>query len=138
MESPEESVAPARPPLAQRKRKCLIFLLVWALISGSIFGIVDAEWETPLLFLDMIVFLIAIIKWTYHDAEQHDFSLWRYFVPLMVLCPGPLLVMPVYFVRSRGWAGGMIATLLSFAFVALQFAIDLAATYVASELYWNS
>ena len=138
MEYPEEHVASVTPPHARIKRNCLIFLLVWAVVSGSIYGIVQVEWEKPLLLLDIIVFALAIIKWTRHDAEQHDFPLWRYFIPLIVICPGPLFVMPVYFVRSRGWWAGMIAILLSATFVVLQIAIDYAATYVAFELYWGS
>ena len=44
VEFPEESVANATPPHARGKRNCLIFLLVWAVVSGSIYAIVDVEW----------------------------------------------------------------------------------------------
>jgi hypothetical protein len=62
VESPEESVARATRPHARGKRNCLIFLLVWAVVSGSVYAVVDVEWEKPLLILDLIVFALAIIK----------------------------------------------------------------------------
>ena len=108
-----------------------------AVFSGGIYGIVGVAWEKPLLLLDLIVFALATITWTQHDAQQHGFTLWRFFVPLMVIFPGPLFVMPVYFVQSRGWASGLMAILLSVVFVAIQYAIGTAATYFAWTLYWS-
>lgn len=127
----------ATSPYARRKRNCLILLLVWAVVSGFVFGAVPVDWENPLVILDAIVFVIVIIKWTFLDAAEHGFGLWRYFVPLMVICPGPLIVMPVYFIRSRGWAAGLIACGLAVTFCLLQFGVDLASSYVAIELFWG-
>ena len=88
---------------ADRKRNRLIFLLVWAAVAGFVWGAAPTEWDMPLRVLDTIVFLIVIIQWTYIDAGEHEFPLWRYFVPMMVICPGPVVIIPVYFIKSRGW-----------------------------------
>ena len=84
----------------------------------------------------MIVFLIAIIRWTYYDAAERDFELWRYFFALMVVFPGPLIMMPLYFILSRGWAAGLIMCGYAVAFVLLQYGIDFASTSLAFQLFW--
>lgn len=82
--------------------------------------------------------MAAMIRWTRWDAAERDFTLWRYFVPLLVICPGPIIVMPVYFVQSRGWSRGLLATFLGLAFLVLQAGLDLFATNVAIELFWDA
>jgi hypothetical protein len=123
-------------PYSRKKRNCLVFLLVWAVVSGSVYAIVDIEWEWPLLFLDMVVFLLTVLHWAHCDAAERGFTLWRYFTPLMVIFPGPLVVLPVYFVKSRGWSAALKSTFLAAGFLILQFAIDCTATYLTLELFW--
>ena len=123
-------------PYSRKKRNCLVFLLVWAVVSGSVYAIVDIVWEKPLLFLDMVVFILAVLRWAHCDAAERRFTLWRYFTQLMVIFPGPLFVLPVYFVKSRGWSAGLTTTLLAAGFLILQIAIDYMATYVTIELFW--
>lgn len=137
MSDPPEEITTPIPSLGRRKRNCLIFLLLWAIVAGFVFGAVSVEWETPILILDMIVFLGVIVKWTYLDAEERDFTLWRYFVPLTVICPGPIFMMPVYFIRSRGWGRGLIACVLAFVYAVLQFGLDYASTSLALKVVWG-
>lgn len=121
----------------RRKRGWLMFLSVCAIGFGILSGALRDDWEKPLLFLDAIVFVIAIVQWAYLDAAELGFHLWRYFVPLMIICPGPFLVMPVYFVKSRGWIRGLAACGLAVAFLLLQFGLDFASSYLAGELIWG-
>jgi hypothetical protein len=125
-------------PYARRKRNCLILLLVWAVVSGFVFGAVPVDWESPVILLDAIVFMIIVIQWTFLDAAEHGFKLWRYFVPLLVICPGPLVMMPVYFIRSRGWISGLLACALAVAFCLLKLGVDFASCYLAIELFWGN
>lgn len=122
---------------ARRKRKYLIFLIVWSMVAGLVFGAAPVEWEPILILLDAIVFLIAIIQWTFVDAAQHKFRLWRHFVLLMVICPGPLVMMPYYFFSTRGGVGGLKASALAFGFLMLLYAIDFASSFVAAALVWG-
>ena len=107
------------------------------MVSGSLYGALSIDWEKPLLFLDLIVFVIVIIQWTYLDAAERGFQLWRYYVPLMVICPGPAFVMPVYFIKSRGWSRGLAACGLALVFVLVQCGIDYVSSYIAIQLVWG-
>ena len=127
------------PPLfVRRKRNRLILLLIWAAVSGFLDGAVSVDWETAILLLDAIVFAILVIQWTYFDAAELGFRLSRYFIPLMVICPGPILVMPVYFIKSRGWRRGLAACGLALAFMLLQFGISFAVLFLATQLVWSN
>ncbi|MCA9185485.1 MAG: hypothetical protein R3E01_27640 [Pirellulaceae bacterium] len=120
---------------SRTKRNCLLILLIWTAVSGGICGIVDDELGKVMRAIDGVVFALTTIKWTYQDAKQHNFRLWRYFIPLYVICPGPLLVMPVYFVKSRGWSSGLVAVFVAIGFVMLLTAVNVGTFYVAFEIY---
>ncbi len=122
------------PSYARSKRNCLVFLLAWAIVWGFVGGAASVNWGTAIVFLDAVMFLIAIVRWTYLDAAEHDFQLWRHFVTLLVICPGPVVIMPVYFIRSRGWRAGLIACGLALAFWVLQIALHFWPTYVVALL----
>ena len=121
----------------RKKRNCLLFLLAWGVAAGFASGAVSVDLEPIVMLADLIVFLIAVIKWTGWDAAQRGFTLWRYFVPMIVICPGPLILMPAYFIQSRGWMRGTVASLLGLAFLLLQLGIDSIATEFAIDLFWD-
>ena len=126
--------APPSDQHATRKRWCLGFLLLWAVISGVISGLIAVEWQDPWVFVDVIVCTLAIITWTYSDAALHNYRPWRFFIPMMIICPGPLIVMPIYFVRTRGWSKGIGATLLALGFMVLQSGVGIAVAYAVISL----
>ena len=120
--------------LERKKRKRLLGVLLWTLFSGAVFGLVGQEWELVFVYLDTFVLVLAAISWTHFDAKIKKFRLWRYFAPMMVIFPGPLVVLPIYFVRSRGWVTGIRMCLIGLVFLASQILLGLVATLVVREL----
>ena len=62
---------------------------------------------------------MLIVGWCDIDREERQLDRWRFFVPLMVLCPGPLVVLPAYLFVTRG-VGGFVATAIAIAFFGLM------------------
>ena len=115
----KKEIVNAVPQFARKKRNCLLFLLVWAVGIGVTYAMAPVSAETPITVLDMVVLVFGLILWTLFDAAEHNVRLWRHFGIMLVICPGPIIVMPIYFIRSRGWAGGLIACGKVIAFVVL-------------------
>lgn len=124
-------------PNARRKRNCLLFLLGWGVVSGFVYGAATVDWEGPLYIIDLLVVLIGINHWVCLDAYDYDFELPSRFFLMMVICPGPLIVMPVYFVKTRSWKRGLAASAMGLLFLLLQAGLDLAASEVALSMVWG-
>jgi hypothetical protein len=70
----------------------------------------------------------------YRSPQSSD----SHYVPRTSTRPDrPVIVMPLYFIQSRGWATGLSACGLALAFVVVQFGIDFASSYLAIELFWG-
>ena len=126
MEATVSSHEQSDPPLpepsigedySRRKRNCLAGIVAISIATGIGNGALGGDWDNTFEFVISIAITIGGIMWTYRDAAEHDFSLSPYFVWLIVLLPGPLVVMPVYFVKTRGWIGGAIASFITVAFL---------------------
>jgi hypothetical protein len=127
-EATQEYVAAQDAPVildfARRKRRQLGLLLavmaIWGFLSGFL-----AEDSAGIRVIDLasgLIVAILILRWCEIDREERQLSRWRYFVPLMVLCPGPLILMPTYFFVTRG-IGGFAATAKACAFVVLMIVV---------------
>jgi hypothetical protein len=96
------------------------------LVTGSVESL--GKWE-----IGETLVALALVFWWYHlDKAERDYRAG----PLMN--GGMLLVMaialPIYFIRSRGWKSGALATLLAVAFAALSFGLGEAGEYLGSLL----
>lgn len=126
------SALPISPSLQQRKRNCLLLWLALLSPIGALQGaFADSELGGVATILGYIVSAASMARWTYLDAEERQFRLWRYFVPLLVICPGPLIVMPVYFFQTRGFRGGVWACLLGFGFLFAAACLQVAGQIIA-------
>jgi hypothetical protein len=96
------------------KRRALFRMLTWTGASGFVTGLLGEA--SPLGFIFQIAawfaFLALLVGWCEADSQQQGVPLWRHFIPMLVVCPGPALLMPIYFLRSRGIAG-LVTTLLA-------------------------
>jgi hypothetical protein len=96
------------------KRRALFRMLIWTGASGFVIGLLGET--SPLGFVFQIAawfaFLALLVGWCEADSQQQGVPLWRHFIPILVVCPGPALLMPIYFLRSRGITG-LVTTLLA-------------------------
>ena len=76
---------------------------------------------------------IPPIFWWYHvDKAEHDYRAGPLMNGGMLLAI--VIAMPVYFVRSRGWKGGAMATVVAIGVFALLLGLGEAAEYVAKKM----
>ena len=90
-----------------------------------------------MLIIHGVLFFIAVIKWTFRDSEEYDFELSRYFVPMMVICPGIVFVMPVYFFKTRGMLRGSVASILGLGFIAILTIVGYGSQLIAIKVVWG-
>ena len=112
-----------------------MLLLAWGGCTGGLYGALYDGWSSSIVAIVYFVMHAAlIIQWVYLDAADHEFRLTRYFIPLVIICPGLLVVMPVYFVKSRGWIRGVLACGIGYGFLCLDVAITSGSTYLTYHL----
>lgn len=95
----------------------------------SLVGPLLERWWTgriePLSTFDVVTTLasIPLIFWWYHvDKRQHDYEAG----PLMNvgIVAVAIVALPIYFIRSRGWKRGFIATILALGIFAVTLALS--------------
>ena len=120
-ESPQEPAADQIPDFASRKRRKLFHLLLLMAIIGFLTGLLpeDSSINRVTDLAGAIGMAMLIVGWCEIDSEERQLDRWRFFVLLMVFCPGPLIVLPTYFFVTRG-VGGFAATAKAFAFFGLM------------------
>jgi len=116
---------------AQKKQQWLFLIFVFGAVEGLMTGLAPSL-EALIGLIGAIATWVAILEWTKNDARQRDFTLWRYFAPMMILCPGPLIILPIYFVRTRGWLFGLRAVLFA-AGLLLLYVVTVVACILAGE-----
>ncbi len=120
-ESPPEPAADQIPDFASRKRRKLIQLLVLMGVIGCLTGLLSEDSSINRLtdLIGGISMAMLILGWCDIDREERSLDRWRFFVILMVLCPGPLVMLPAYLFVTRG-IGGFAATAKAIAFLGLM------------------
>lgn len=133
-ESPPEPAADQIPDFASRKRRKLIQLLVLMAVMGFLTGLLpeDSSINRVLDLAGGIVMAMLIVGWCDIDREERQLDRWRFFVLMMVLCPGPLVILPAYLFVTRG-IGGFAATAKAIAFFGLMIFAG-AVTFVIGSL----
>lgn len=111
----EASIAEAPDPVKQSFRDAKLRVLTWMVVvfavSGFLTWIISEEsgFGRIVDVATMVCFAVLLLQWCSLDRTERQLDPWPYFVLLVVLCPGPLIMMPLYLCRTRGW-GGLIAT----------------------------
>jgi hypothetical protein len=88
--------------------------------------------EKGLNLVTGIALAVLLVQWCEYDCEERGIKRWRYFAVMMIICPGPLILMPIYFLATRGWRG-----LLSILKAALCFTLAAGATGVGFVVSWT-
>ena len=87
---------------ARRKRRILVWLLVYAGLFGVVLVFLD-ESNRLIDFLSGLPVLVLGIAWCHVDAEQHDYRMGRIMRVSLILLFG--LAFPIYLLRTRGLNG---------------------------------
>lgn len=96
------------------------------LLTGSVESL--GKWE-----IGETLIALALVFWWYHaDKAERDYRAGPLMNGAMLLVMA--LAMPVYFVRSRGWKRGALATLVAVAFAAISFGLGEAGEVLGSLL----
>lgn len=92
------------PDHAGLKRRTLSTLVIATIAFGIIAGAPnDASPVKPAAALiQFLVTCTLILAWCRLDADQRNFTLWRRFAFFTVAFPGPLVMVPLYLIKSRG------------------------------------
>lgn len=124
--------APVVCDFAYLKRRQLVFLLVVTGMSGYLPGFLaeDSAWIRIIDLASGLIGAILILRWCDIDREERHLSRWRFFVPMMVLCPGPFVMMPTYLLVTRG-LGGFAAIAKKIAFCVLMVVVTTVAFALA-------
>jgi hypothetical protein len=107
------------------KRRSLQQIPIWFLSAGFVTGF----WGEGDLFdvlaqvVSTVAFYVLLHRWCGADARLHRRDLWRYFVLTLVICPGPLLVVPIHLVRTRG-VRGLLFSLLALIYLVAAIAVQ--------------
>lgn len=131
---PQDPNASVFNALAIKKRRYLIAMLILLFLVGLVEGILPLT-DRQMRRLDTICGIISAVlvyQWCAADALQRSATLWKYAALTFVICPGPMIVLPIYFIRSRGVGLGLIATLYAVGFAAIMFAVSMLGVVLGS------
>jgi hypothetical protein len=118
------------------KRKVLLAILLLFVLDGFLAPLTegDAALRGGRNIVTAIALAALLLQWCQYDRREHAIKRWPCFGVMMIICPGPLILMPVYFLATRGWRGlisimkasgmfamAIVATLVGFAVSAAMF-----------------
>jgi CDP-diglyceride synthetase len=117
------------------KRRALFTLIAATFTFGIIAGAPnDASPVKPVAALIQLFATFAlIVRWCRIDADQRQFVLWPRFTFFTVAFPGPVVMVPLYLLKSRGTAG-LTSCFYFLAISTLVVALNLVAMFVGSRL----
>lgn len=112
-QTPESAIdTPFDPSCQQGKRRQLFWMVALFAISGLASGLlpVTPRMDAVLNLGTGIAFALLILRWYECDRWERGEAPWRFFGPLMVIFPGPIVMVPVYLISTRGLRG-LVATM---------------------------
>ncbi len=141
--SPEQTeyddAEPELPPLPsyrpEKDRVLWALLIVWA-IGGALAVFVAEDLSRIVDVAAGIATVILILRWCDYDRQERAINRWPFFGVMMILCPGPALVLPIYFLRTRGLRG-LWSTAKAFGFFVLMVTVAALGMLGASVLMWE-
>ncbi len=116
-ETLESSIAPGRRYLSGKRRVMAWMIALFSLIGCLDFFADDRGLQRVLSLAVGILFGALCVRWCHYDRLERGGRSWKYLAATMVLCPGPLIVFPVYLLATRGLPRGIIAILGASAFL---------------------
>lgn len=106
--------APVSSELRDRKRRQLLWMLVVALVLGLLSGLTGiGETDARLMqFVATLAFAFPLFQWCELDRLELGNQRWRGFGLLLILFPGPIVILPIYLLVTRGqW--GILAVVIA-------------------------
>jgi hypothetical protein len=101
------------------KNRVLRWMLGWGLALGVVAGLMgDGFNSRPLSLVAGILLVVLILQWCHYDRKERRIAPWPGFALMMILCPGPMVMMPVYLLATRG-VRGILSVLLCAGFFLL-------------------
>lgn len=101
------------------KSRAILGMIVTFAASGFLEGMLPAKGPIPRV-IDLtaaIVFALLVLRWYEWDRWENEIPPWRYFALLVVVIPGPLFMVPIYLLSTRGskglWPVAQAAALLA-------------------------
>jgi hypothetical protein len=123
------------PLLSAAKRRQLLWMVLTIACSGVIGGMLrEGSGISRLVDLaTSITMAVFILRWCEYDRRERGGTRWRYFTPLMVLLPGPVIMVPIYLLATRG-SRGFWAIAKAAAFLLLLIAIGAVGALIGNIL----
>ena len=118
----------------QQKLKRLAYMLILFTALGF-FGVLIEDRPVAARVFELagsLCFVILVLSWCSIDREERGLTAWPFFALMMILCPGPLILMPIYFCATRG-VRGLWSCLIAGAFM---FTLFVAAGLGAFVAFW--
>ncbi len=88
----------------EKRRLLFVMLLVYA-IAGAMIGALSEDLTQLITAAASIATIILTLRWCEYDRRERGLEPWRYFGVMMILCPGPVVLLPIYFLSTRGMRG---------------------------------
>ena len=131
-----DDAEPESPPPAsyrpEKDRVLWALLIVWA-IGGALAVFVAEDLSRIVDVAVGIATVILILRWCDYDRQERAINRWPFFGVMMILCPGPAVILPLYFVRTRGLRG-LWSIAKAFGFFVLLVAVSALGALGASVL----
>jgi hypothetical protein len=120
------------------KRRILYWMLALAAASGLLLGWLGPDTDPDLdgatgILLNLL-FVILLVRWCEYDRMELAVSPWRFFTVMMIVCPGWPIIMPFYFLSTRGPAKGALAIGKGMLFLGLWMAVFMGVGIVTTLL----
>lgn len=99
------------PSWRREKFRLLLGMVAVFAVAGFVSGFLPDEGSASRsVSLAMgLAFSLLIVRWCAYDRQERGLAPWPHFGLLMVICPGPLIMVPIYLLATRG-APGLIST----------------------------
>jgi hypothetical protein len=124
------------PGFRRAKRKIILAILLLFALSGFLVPLTAGD---PVLLkgLDLVTAIALaafLLRWCQYDRRERHIKRWPFFAAMMILCPGPLILMPIYFLATRGLRG-LFSILMAAALFGLAIVATVAGIAVSAALF---
>ena len=124
------------PGFRRAKRKIVLAILLLFALSGFLAPLTagDPVLQKGLDLVTAIALAAFLLRWCEYDRRERQIKRWRYFAVMMIFCPGPLILMPIYFLATRGLRG-LLSILMAAALFGLAIVAMLAGFAVSAAIF---
>jgi hypothetical protein len=121
--------------IRRQKRNALLIMVALFAVLGLINGVTPEHFVAGRV-IDLagaIGFAILLIRWCSLDCFELGIEPWAHIGIMLIICPGPFILMPIYFLKTRGFRG-LLSMLWSAAFFVLLMAVSVVSAVAAAVI----